>query len=123
MSSIRILLCYVVAALAAGQAVAAPFCVDMTGIPLQCLYADPALCQRDADRQGGRCAANPAEFLTPAGSAPFCVIESGNVASCTYPDLASCDAESRRRGGACIAAVPSPTPPAAVDPFALRRPY
>jgi hypothetical protein len=106
----------------ASQALAAPFCVQLTGFPLQCLYSDPASCQQEANRMGGRCTANPAEFKTPAGGSQFCVVQSGNVASCVYPDRASCDTEANRINAACIAATPT-TPPQAVDPYELKRPY
>ena len=119
----RIVLGGATALLVASNAFASPFCVQLTGMPLQCLYADPGSCQKEADRVGGRCAANPAEFLTPAGGSAFCVVESGNVVSCLYPDRASCIAESTRKNGACIAAAPTAAPPSAVDPFEIKRPY
>jgi len=108
--------------LAAGSAVASPFCVELTGIPLQCMYADPAQCQHEADRLGGICAANPGEFATPVGGMPFCTVESGNVANCAYPDRGSCDTDSRRKKGTCIAATPG-KPPIATDPYEVKRPY
>ena len=59
------------ALLAAGSgAEASPFCVQVTGIPLQCMYADPASCQKEANRQGGICASNPAIVLLPDPVAP-----------------------------------------------------
>jgi hypothetical protein len=109
-------------AVAAMPARAAPFCVQLSGIPLQCIYADPAICQQEANRQGGRCAANPDEYKTPAGGSAFCVVQSGNVSSCIFSDRASCDNEADRIHGACIAATPV-TPPKAVDPYELKRPY
>ena len=107
---------------------AAPFCIQVTGIPLQCLYVDPSSCQREANRQGGLCASNPDEFKTPAGGAQFCLVESGNVVSCTFADRSTCTAESRRRNAACIAATPLPPGPTASAPlasdlFEVNRPY
>jgi hypothetical protein len=107
---------------------AAPFCVQVTGIPLQCLYVDPSSCQREANRQGGLCASNPDEFKSPAGGAQFCLVESGNVVSCTFADRSTCTEESRRRNGACIAATPLPAGPTASAPlasdlFEVKRPY
>ena len=110
------------AVLVAGQAAAAPFCVQVEGLPLQCLFVDPGQCRQEADRQGGICAANPAEFTTPAGGMPFCTVESGNVSTCMYPDRASCDTEGRQRGGACIEAVPA-KPPIQPNPYQIRLPY
>jgi hypothetical protein len=119
--------CAAVVATACG-AHAAPFCVQVTGIPLQCLYVDPAACQREANRQGGLCASNPAEFKTPVGGAQFCVVESGNVVSCNFADRATCTAEGKRRNAACIAATPPPAGPTASAPlasdlFEVKRPY
>src|ERR1700761_1643623 len=83
-------------------ALAAPFCVDVTGLPQQCYYVDPALCQADAQRQRGQCVANANEVRTPPRSQAFCLITAGNAMSCTYPDRADCDNDSRRLKGACI---------------------
>jgi len=108
--------------LAVVQAHAAPFCVELTGFPLQCLYVDPAQCQHEADRLGGICAANPAEFTTPVGGSPFCTVESGNVPNCAYADRRTCSDEGRRKSGTCIAATPH-QPPKATDPYDVKRPY
>jgi hypothetical protein len=115
----------VVSASAAG---ASPYCVQVTGIPLQCLYVDPASCQKEAIRQGGICASNPAEFKTPVGGNQFCVVQSGNVVSCAYNNRGTCNTESARVGGACIAATPPPPAPTASAPlsadlFEVKRPY
>jgi hypothetical protein len=112
----------------ASGAGASPYCVQVTGIPLQCLYVDPALCQKEANRQGGICASNPAEFKTPVGQNQFCVVQSGNVVSCAYSSRATCNTESARVGGACIAATPAPPGPTASAPlssdlFEVKRPY
>jgi hypothetical protein len=119
--------CAAVFAMASGVN-AAPYCVQVTGIPLQCLYVDPASCQKEANRQGGLCASNPAEFKTPTGGAQFCLVESGNVVTCTFTDRATCAAEGRRRNAACVAATPSPAGPTASAPlasdlFEVKRPY
>lgn len=115
-----------VGAVTLSQAMAAPFCVQVTGVPLQCLYVDPGLCQQEANRNGGRCAANPAEFVTPVTALQYCLVDAGNVASCIYPDHADCDREAALHGGACIAATPTPPPgpplKPGVDPFAVERP-
>ena len=107
---------------AAGQVQASPFCVQLTGFPLQCLYADPGMCQHEADRLGGLCTANPAEFTTPVGGSAYCVVESGNVVTCGYADRRSCASDSHQKNGACIAATPA-QPPKATDPFEVKRPY
>lgn len=120
--SVLIVASFVPVASFVSQARAAPFCLQMTGVPLQCLYFDPGACQREANRQGGRCAANPDEYKTPAGGDAFCVVQGGVAASCIYPDLGSCNIEANRVHGACIAATPA-TPPKAVDPYEVKRPY
>lgn len=107
---------------AAGQVYASPFCVELTGFPLQCLYIDPAMCQHEADRLGGICTANPAEFTTPVGGSAFCVVEPGNVATCAYADRRTCSSDGRQKNGACIAATPA-QPPKATDPYEVKRPY
>jgi hypothetical protein len=109
--------------LGAQAALAAPFCVENTGLPQQCLYVDPGECQKEADRIDGRCVANAESFSLPQGQSAFCVVESGTAVSCIYPDLASCHRESERRHGACLAAPPLPTLHSAPDPFAVKRPY
>jgi len=102
---------------------AASFCVQQTGIPLQCIYDDPGICQQEAENQGARCTGNPASYRTPIGNGQFCVVESGGVATCHYPDYSSCQEIADGRGGACIAAIPGPPPPKAFDPFEIKRPY
>jgi hypothetical protein len=109
-------------AMMAGPVQASPFCVQLTGFPLQCLYVDPSMCQHEAERLGGICAANPAEFTTPIGGSAFCTVESGNVAICAYADRGSCTRASIQKSGTCIAATPA-SPPKATDPFDVKRPY
>ena len=113
--------------LMSAQTVAAPYCVDVTGIPQQCLYVDPAQCQQDAQRQRGQCVANPNEVQAPPRSQAFCLVQSGNVLSCIYPDRADCDRDSVRLKGACMPALPvqpegAPLAPG-VDPYQVKRPY
>ena len=38
-------------------ALAAPFCVDVTGLPQQCYFVDPNSCRAEATRQRGQCVA------------------------------------------------------------------
>ena len=114
--------------LISADALAAPYCVQVTGIPDQCLYVDPAQCQAEALRQKGQCSANVNEVQAPPRSQAFCLVQSGNVLSCIYPDRADCDKDSVRLKGACMPAIPGtsglPTaPPPGVDPYAVKRPY
>ncbi|PKU23233.1 hypothetical protein [Telmatospirillum siberiense] len=108
------------------HAEAAPFCVETSGIPLRCLYTDPTSCQQEANRNGGRCAVNPAEFVPPVSALPYCLVEAGGVTSCVFADHATCEREVARRGGACVASTPVPPPgrppsPGA-DPYQTKRP-
>ena len=109
--------------LAAAPVCAAPLCVDVQGIPPQCLYVDLAACEKEALRQGGVCMANPAELLTQPGSGQFCLVESGLVTTCVYPDRTTCRAEAARRGAACVQANQEPGGQPNIDPFRIRRPY
>jgi hypothetical protein len=106
---------------AALPAQAAPFCMDVTGIPLQCIYVDPASCQRESARQGGNCTANPTEVHTPPGLGQFCVVTGGGAAQCVYADRASCFNDAQRLGGACVEA--NGTVAGTPDPFRVQRPY
>ena len=114
------------AAYSAGAA-AAPFCVDVTGLPQQCLFVDPNSCRTEATRQGGQCVANANELQTPPRSQAFCMVTAGNAMSCTYPDRADCDRDSVRLKGVCVpsnnpdATIPAPAP--GVDPYQVKRPY
>lgn len=106
---------------------AAPYCVDVTGLPQQCLFVDPNSCRVEATRQRGQCVANANEITTPLRSQAFCLVTAGNAMSCTYPDRADCDRDSVRLKGACIpangadATIPAPAP--GVDPYQVKRPY
>ncbi|KPF84701.1 hypothetical protein IP70_14175 [alpha proteobacterium AAP38] len=108
------------------MAAAAPFCVKVTGVPAQCLYVDPAACQREADRAGGRCVTNEREFERPIAALPYCLARAGNVMSCVYPAYADCETDARRLGGTCVAARlpprPGPVKEPGTDPFAITRP-
>lgn len=115
-----------VAATLSPAAIAAPFCVKVTGLPDQCLYSDPVPCQKEAQRQGGRCDANPAEFEAPTSTFNYCLALSGGVTSCVYPAYSDCQGDARRLGGACVAAKPLATPnpvkQPGVDPYGVQRP-
>lgn len=107
-------------------ALAAPFCVKVTGVPAQCLYVDPVQCQREAQRAGGRCDTNPREFTAPVSALGYCLARAGNVLSCVYPAYADCENDARRLGGSCVAANrpsgPRPVKEPGTDPFELKRP-
>jgi hypothetical protein len=109
------------ALLAARKSEAASFCVRVTGIPNQCMFDDPVLCQREAQRQGGECALNPASPPVMTSSSLFCVVDASLIASCVYPDRTTCNVEASRRKGACVQNLESPYPEA--DPYKEKRLY
>jgi len=100
---------------------ASPLCLRMTGVPAQCMYDDPVLCQRESQRQGGECALNPAAPPMVASNSMFCVIDASLIASCVYPDRVTCNQEAAQRRGACVQNLTSPYPEA--DPFREQRQY
>ncbi len=124
---LRKLLIAAFSAALSANALAAPFCVDVTGLPQQCLYVDPNACRAEATRQRGQCVANPNEVQTPLRAQAFCLVTAGNTMSCTYPDRADCDRDSVRLKGACIPSnssdptIPAPAP--GVDEYQVKRPY
>lgn len=104
--------------LAARAGDAAPLCLEVQGIPPQCVFADAPQCERDARRQGGRCILNPAESLPALGKGAYCAAESGFLA-CVYADRASCAAGGSNR--VCVPALAKPYP--IIDPYDAARPY
>jgi hypothetical protein len=107
--------------LLAVPAAASPFCVQVQGLPNQCIYVDGAECQRRAGQMGGICIANEKEIKTPPGPGTFCLAAGGHVVACNYADRQSCNNDAARQHTACI---PATTPPGvSVDPFAVQRPY
>ncbi len=61
-------------------AMAAPFCLTITGAAPQCVYVDGNQCQADAFRQNGACEPNSAEVKAPpaesVNTAWFCLSDS-----------------------------------------------
>jgi hypothetical protein len=109
------------AAYLAAPAHGAPLCMQRLGLPLQCMYIDPAACQQESALQGAQCAINPANPIFMSGYASYCVVESNLVASCRYYDRAGCDTDAARKRGACVPDIPAPHPQE--DPYRLQRPY
>lgn len=122
----RLSLLSVTLLLLTGPVLAAPFCVKVTGLPDQCLYVDPAACQREANKAGGRCTTNAREVKAPVAALPYCLAQPGNVMSCVYPAFADCETDAKRRGGTCVASQsapgPAPVQRPGQDPFAVTRP-
>ncbi|HEY1931248.1 MAG TPA: hypothetical protein VGG99_04490 [Acetobacteraceae bacterium] len=102
-------------------ALAAPFCMQTQALPPQCLYYDASECAKDAARQGGLCAPNPAELKISAGIGHYCLLTSDGAASCIYADLGTCTRDAQQQQAACVMAPNSPEAPGA-DPFREVRP-
>jgi hypothetical protein len=82
---------------------AAPYCLAGFGLPLQCTYADVALCRRDALRTtNSLCTLNTSEVrLPPRPAGRFCLVVNGPIIQCMYPDRRTCDVEATLRSGIC----------------------
>ncbi len=70
-------------------------------LPAQCIYYDASQCQKDSQKQGGYCTANPDELRTPVGYGQYCMVTSQQVSLCVYLNRESCTAEATRQHGAC----------------------
>lgn len=106
----------------AAPAVAAPYCLRNQVIPPQCIYNDPAQCQREAARQNGECSANLAELHLSAGFGKYCVISPGGASNCNYTDPSSCNRQASVEHGACVEA-PSNQPFQAPNPYSPLNGY
>ena len=89
-------------ALPAKPASAAPFCVQATGVPAQCLFHDVAACRKQAQRMNAVCGLNPKELMPPKAGQRFCQVDNGPLIQCMFADRRSCDAATARSGGICI---------------------
>ncbi len=98
-------------------ALAAPFCVEIAGVPPQCLYTDAAICRSDAQRQKGVCGVNLKEISPPPGQR-FCSVSNGPAIECLFADRRSCDTAATGRKGVCIDAGPDNARP---DPDRIPR--
>ncbi len=102
-------------------ALAAPFCVQTTAIPPQCIFVDAASCNQRATQMGGTCTANPAELHISPGLGHYCLLTSGRASACIYADRGTCDAEAEHQQGVCIEAPSRPESPR-LDPYRDIRP-
>ena len=100
-----------------GSAHAAPFCLSNQSVPPQCIYTDPASCERESARQGGVCVANPAEVHLSSGVGQYCLVTATQASFCVYSDRSTCANDALRQGGACVYA-PGVAPSRAPDPYA-----
>jgi hypothetical protein len=82
---------------------AAMFCVEVEGLPSQCIYDDPAQCRARATELAGICDLNPAQAQVRPGFGPFCLIYAGRTSQCVYSDRDGCEAEAaRNRSSICV---------------------
>jgi hypothetical protein len=122
-----LLIDFAIGVLSLSPAAAAPFCVQVEGIPKQCMYVDPHDCALRARQLGGSCVANADSFPARAGPFQYCVVDSSLIPLCIFPDVVSCGVDAERRHGACIQSEPPPVPAAQPapghDPFSTVRPW
>lgn len=101
----------------APSAMAAPFCLTGQLLPPQCIYYDARQCERDAQRQGEACSANPAEVTLSRGAGLYCVVTSSRVSLCAYTDRATCAREATQQNGICTGAPARSAGVGAPDPY------
>ncbi len=99
------------------SAMAAPFCLQITGAAPMCMYADGNQCQQDATRQNGACIPNPAEMKVPASRiGEYCMMLPIGFTHCGYADGNTCALDARAQRGVCTKSagtIPQQIP----DPF------
>jgi hypothetical protein len=99
----------------------APFCIEMEGVPQQCLYFDTKQCWQDAKKQRARCAVNVAELKNSETDNSICMEDSARQPVCGYQNLESCQGEASKRNAVCFQSTKAV---ASDDPSRLERtPY
>lgn len=79
------------------------FCLEVEGLPSQCIYDDPAECRARAIQLSGICDLNPLEAKVSPGYGPFCLVFANRVSQCVYSDRNSCEYEAARNGASvCV---------------------
>jgi hypothetical protein len=100
------------------SAMAAPFCLEITGTAPQCMYADGNECQADANRQNGACVPNPANVTLPTSRiGEFCMILPIGLTHCGYADGIACAQDALKQHGVCAKSAGT-LPRQVPDPFA-----
>ena len=99
-----------------GPAAAAPFCLQNQGMTPQCIYYDPTICQRDAQKQNAQCGTNPREVKVTAGTGQYCLVTQERVSVCHYQDLGSCLSAARNQHAVCTGS-PNRSPTRPPDPY------
>jgi len=86
---------------------AAPYCLQIVGVPPQCMFGDVVQCHRESLRANGRCTVNPREVQLPkAPVGRFCLVQNGPIVECGYADRRTCDEEADRRLAICADTAP-----------------
>lgn len=98
------------------MAYAAPFCIESQALSPICIYYDAASCQKEANRQGGVCSANPNEVKLSSNVGQYCLVTSDGSSQCIYSDRGSCATDAVREHGACTSS-PILAPSGAPDPY------
>jgi hypothetical protein len=105
-------------------AMAAPFCLLITGAAPMCIYVDGAECARQADRQNGACEPNESEVRLPTSRiGEYCLVLPGGYSHCGYEDGIVCAREALTQKGICTKKSAGASPqqlPNAYDPNAGR---
>jgi len=84
------------------SAMAAPFCLEITGAAPQCMYADGNECQADAVRQNGACVPNPTNWTPPVSRVgEYCMILPIGLTHCGYADGIACSQDALKQHGVC----------------------
>jgi hypothetical protein len=109
--------------LPAAGAEAAPFCIRSQVLPPQCIYQDAQQCDRDAQRQGAVCSANPAELTLTPGNGKYCVVTSSRISICAYGDRTTCSRAAASLQGTCTDAPPSVGGAGVPDPYSATNGY
>lgn len=96
-----IVLSFVLFLCAPNMALAAPYCVNIQGMPSECYYDDANLCRERASEVSGLCKINPGEIELPSGYGNYCLVASGGIISCIYQDFDSCERVAINNNGIC----------------------
>lgn len=97
----RLLFIAILAVFFSSSANAAPFCMEINGLPDECIYYDPDLCLARARTQNGICSPNSREIRFDGGAGSYCLVLSGGSAECHYTDFRSCQQVARNNKALC----------------------
>lgn len=84
------------------EAFSAPFCIEVQGLPLECLYYDIGSCKQEAEKRDGYCSVNTEEIALTDQGAPYCIIDSSMMPICAFQGGESCNEEAAKRNAVCF---------------------